>query len=376
MRFSDIVGQADAISRISRMLSGDRRPHALLFAGPAGVGRQTTAMALAAAMLCPEKTDDQLDACGQCTSCRMLASGTHPDLNLVYKELAAYHEDSQIRNRVMQEMGIEVIRRFLIAPAQQASAHGRGKVFIVREAELMSNAAQNSLLKTLEEPPAGVTILLLTQRPEMLLPTTRSRCWMVRFGYLPRDFVLEKLREAQVEGEQARFWAGLTHGSIGRALDMSRRGLYEVKRDVIEKLSALTPGGDGGLGEQLAGIVDNLAERLVSDAKGSEGPDMSKNLAIRRAAGEVMEILAAFFRDALHLRCQAQSGNAVTFEPVHEDQGEAIRRVAEKFDAETLSDIIEQISRFERLLWRNVNAKIAWDNVVVTCASGRPLRLG
>lgn len=374
-RFSEIVGQDEAIQRLARTLRGNRRPHAMLFAGPAGVGRQTVATALAAALLCHDRPDEKLDACGACTSCRMFEAGSHPDFQLVYKELAAYHDDARIRNRVMQEMGIEVVRSFLIAPAQQASAHGKGKVFIVREAELMSNAAQNALLKTLEEPPPGVTIILLTQRPDMLLPTTRSRCWLIRFGSLPHDFVVEKLLAEQLPEPEGRFWAGLTHGSIGRALDMSQRGLFKVKQEIIEKVSQLGPGGSAELGERLAAIVDDLATGLVSQSKQADGPVLAKNLATRRAAGEVLEILAEFYRDAMHLRCLAQQGRAAELRAVHADQLEAVKQVAGRYDPETLSEIIEQLSRYERLLWRNLNAKLVWDNVVVTCAAGRPLRL-
>jgi hypothetical protein len=102
---------------------------------------------------------------------------------------------------------------------------------------------------------------------------------------------------------------------------------------------------------------------------------MAKTLATRRAAGELLEILAGFYRDVLHVRCAAEAGASEAPPCIHEDQFDAIRRTARRFDTETVAEIIEQISRFERLLWRNVNAKIAWDNIVVTCASGQTLRL-
>jgi hypothetical protein len=89
----------------------------------------------------------------------------------------------------------------------------------------------------------------------------------------------------------------------------------------------------------------------------------------------VLEILAEFYRDAMHLRCLAQQDRASELRAVHADQLEAVKRVAGRYEPETLSEIIEQLSRYERLLWRNLNAKLVWDNVVVTCAAGRPLRL-
>jgi DNA polymerase-3 subunit delta' len=116
--FDQIHGQDSAIQRLGKTLTSQRQPHAFIFAGPAGVGRQTTATALAEALLC-EDPPAPAAACGRCVSCNMMQAGSHPDFQRVYKELAAYHDDPAVRNRVMQELGIEVIRRFLIAPAQQ-----------------------------------------------------------------------------------------------------------------------------------------------------------------------------------------------------------------------------------------------------------------
>ena len=99
----------------------------------------------------------------------MMAAGSHPDFQMVYKELAQYHDELSVRLRVMQDLGIDVIRSFLIYPAYRAGNRGRGKVFVVLEAELMSFPAQNALLKTLEEPPAGVRIILITSRPDSIV---------------------------------------------------------------------------------------------------------------------------------------------------------------------------------------------------------------
>lgn len=126
------------IARLQQAMAAERRPHAMLFAGPAGVGRRTTATALAKVLLCDlpaaranqgRLADLPADfplklACGTCPSCHAMDADTHVDLHLVYKELARYHEDPEVRNRVMQELGIDVIREFLIAPAGRLSGTG------------------------------------------------------------------------------------------------------------------------------------------------------------------------------------------------------------------------------------------------------------
>ena len=367
----DIVGQDAAVGRLVRAMDSLRMPHAFLFAGPRGVGRRTTAVAFARTLLCGEPVTGPAGrhACGQCHDCTMQAADSHPDFHLVYKELARYHDDIKVRGSVMQGLGIPVIKSFLIDPAYRAASRGRGKVFVVREADLMSTEAQNASLKTLEEPPPGVTIILLCQRPEQMLPTTQSRCSTVRFGPLPRDFVAGKLAEQGTAPGEADFWAGYTEGSVGRALRLAERGFYEVKREVIEQLAAMGPAGDAALGERLTAITDKLATSAVSESMQADGTSLSKALASRQAAGAMLELIASAFRDAMRLATGARGPL------VHSDQSQAVAALARGHDPTALAEIIEQLSQYERLLWRNVNAKIIWDNAVITCATAAPLRL-
>lgn len=389
VELQDIVGQDRAVGRLRQYMRGGRMPHAFLFAGPDGVGRRTTAIALAKVLLCsashvqagpqkplagPEKLPAGLEdvqagpepvACGQCEDCRMISAGSHPDFHLVYKELARYHDDARVRDRVMQGLGIDVIRKFLISPAGRAAARGRGKVFVVLEAELMSSAAQNALLKTLEEPPDGVKIILVCARPDALLPTTLSRCAMVRFGPLPKAFITEKLAAAGMDDRQAAFWAAFTDGAIGQAIDLSGKGMYDIKREFIDKLAKLPAGGDVELAQQFVKATDKLAAAAVAETKKTQGADLSKRLASRRAAGAMLALVSGAYRDALTLAtgCDRPIANA--------DQLPAVQALAERFDPGRLAEIIDSLSRFEKLLWRNVNPQLVWDNVVITCASGR-----
>ncbi|MFP4054437.1 MAG: ATP-binding protein, partial [Phycisphaerae bacterium] len=381
LELSDIVGQEPAMALLQRQLSGGRPHHALLFAGPRGVGRQTTAVALARTLLCEKPGEAGADAlfaaesagegivqaCGKCRDCRMIDSGAHPDFQVVAKELAAFHPDPQVRSRTMQELGIAVIKHFLIMPAGRSANRGRGKVFIVREAELMSNAAQDALLKTLEEPPPGVTIILLTSKPDRLLPTTLSRCCRVNFRFLPRRFVTEQLAGRGMDTAEADFWAGFTAGSLGRAIALSEAGMYATKQEIVRRL--VDPAADG-LGEFLTKVMDDLAEQSVKDSKkDAESPTLGKNLASRQGAGDMLELIASLYRDALS-RCVGSETPIV-----NSDQPDAVDSVARRFRPEQLADIIEQLSEYERLLWRNVSAKTLWENLAITASSAAPLRL-
>src|SRR4051812_25506752 len=168
--FSDIFGQDRAIERIISAYASDRLPHGLIFAGMVGVGKFTTARALAALYLCesPKKNEP----CGKCESCRLIES-THPDFHVIKKEhVRAYDKTGK---SVARDMSIHVIRAELVEPANRKPAMGRGKVFVIEQAELMNPQAQNAMLKTLEEPFGRTLIILLTDQPDCLLPTIRSR---------------------------------------------------------------------------------------------------------------------------------------------------------------------------------------------------------
>ena len=373
----DIVGQDAAMAQLQRLAGGSRRPHAFIFEGPPGVGRRSAAVGFAKLLLCetpvcrantgrlPALADEFVlrAGCGQCPCCRGIDAGTAPDLHMVYRQLARYHDDPDVRGRVMQNLGIDVIRQFVIAAAGRVPVGGRGKVFIVLEAELMSFAAQDALLKTLEEPPDGVTIILITTSGLELLPTTRSRCQTVRFGPLPLEFVAEALAREGLPPDQATYWAALTGGSIGRSKRLAGYGLYEQKRRFVDAVASPSARG-GGLGRMLLNTSDRLAKAVKSD-----DPQMAESLAKRQAAGMILALLAGAFRDAMVLAAGA-SGS-----PANADQAAAIEALARRFNVTALADILAQLARFEQLLWRNVNAKLLWDNVAVTCTSGEALKV-
>ena len=356
-------------------MAADRMGHALMFTGAHGVGRRTTAMALAATLLCakPVTTQNQgefaelddgfelTDACGQCNSCRTLQAGSNPDLTVISKEMAAFHPDPQVRSRKMQNLGIDVIKHFLIKGAYLAPSGGKGKVFIVREAELMTGAAQNALLKTLEEPPSGVTIILLCKRSEQMLPTTISRCHAVQFGPLPFDFVAESLTREEFDESEANFWAMFTNGSVGRSLSLARSEMYQVKCDMLRDIAAMGPGGDASLGERLQKVTDSQATAAVKAAKSQDKAELSKSLATRRATGTMLELIAAAFGDAISLATGSDRPLA------NADQRSVIESLAQRKTIRQLAGVIEKLSQYEQLLWRNVNSKIVWDNVVLTC---------
>jgi DNA polymerase III delta' subunit len=151
------------IQRFSRLMASGRLAHAYLLVGPKQAGKTQTARALAQLVNCENSA---LEACGECPSCRKIASGNHPDVHV-------------IGNVEMESIKIDDIR-FLLSRAQLRPYEAKCKVFIIRNIELMTPDAANALLKTLEEPAANTLMILTTSVPEDSLATIRSRCHIVK----------------------------------------------------------------------------------------------------------------------------------------------------------------------------------------------------
>ena len=207
--FEQILGQGSAIESISRAYRLDRLPHGIIFAGPVGVGKATAARALAALFLCEKPKG--LAPCGKCPSCiafhtpsRELSgdaymTNNHPDYHVIYRQLARIErEDVKAK-----DLSAGVIRDFLVAKAANKSVLGVGKVFVIEEADLMNATAQNTLLKTLEEPAGRTLIILLTDMPDSLLATIRSRCQIIRFAALDEPTVRRELEKRGIASDLA-----------------------------------------------------------------------------------------------------------------------------------------------------------------------------
>src|SRR5262245_56052937 len=207
----------------------------MIFAGPVGVGKGTTACALGGLFLCEKPR--QLTPCGKCESCRIFDAGNHPDYHVVFRQLARIEKEKV----VAKEFSVDVIRDFLVAKAANTSVGGLGKVFVVKEADLMTSAAQNAMLKTLEEPAGRALIVLLTDQPDALLPTIRSRCQLIRFGLLDEKVVSDQLRKRGIDARTASQASQFAEGSLGLSLKWIEDGVIERAAELtrmLEKLSA------------------------------------------------------------------------------------------------------------------------------------------
>lgn len=211
-------------------LAGDfaRLPHALLFAGPAGLGKHDFALRLAAALLCVQPKVE--GACGQCHSCQLLAAGTHPDLKLVMPE----------ENR--RGIVIDQIRGLGAYLALRPHTAAR-KVAILSPADGMNLNAANSLLKILEEPPLGSILLLVASQPARLPATIRSRCQRVMFQVPERALVLDWLKGKE-GGKAALPLLDEAGDAPLRALALGREGFLAKRETLLGDLDRLLAGSE------------------------------------------------------------------------------------------------------------------------------------
>ena len=219
--FSVVVGNEQLVGDIQHRVSTGRMPHAVLLCGARGTGKSLVAMATAKLLNCEAAQGGV--ACSRCASCVSLEAGTHPDTHVLGRGGG-------------QSIGVEAIRK-LLAEASLKPYRYPFKVFIIEEAGHMPPAAQNALLKTLEEPPNYAVFFLTTALEGSILPTIRSRCARYTTSAVGDDDVLRVL-ERGLPPQEAIAIAPYAKGSIGRAITMAEDAELRQMHAYVPKLLA------------------------------------------------------------------------------------------------------------------------------------------
>ncbi len=415
MSILDCKGQGKAIFRLQRARQSARVPHGYIFFGPEGVGKGLLARQWAKLLLCaqpirrslsqtdidmdsyqggthahagnardgncvgmapadmaPEEAqpgaavphspstspsarwlppgEEMEDCCDQCGDCKLVEAGTHPDLHIIDKELGRHTRKK--RSRQLINLPIDVIREYVIEPAGVCPSRGRARVFIIEQAESMSAAAQNALLKTLEEPPPSTFLILISLQPQRFLPTIHSRCQSVRFVPLAREFVREKLIGAGVAGEEAQYWADFSGGRLGVGLRLARMEMYERKCRIIERLTELNYAGALELAGDLVESAKDYAQKFLK-----ENPGYSPSDAERGGQIHWLEILTHAFSLALRIVSRPEG-----MEMQFIDQVESIEKIAARYGILGCSEAIRSTFRARRLFGANVNPTLIFES--------------
>ena len=363
--FSEVIGHPKVITVLRAMLAADRVPHAMLFAGPRGVGKFSVARIFAQAANCERLRDD---ACGECDNCRRI--GRLADLDTLVRQgletrgesadaatvervplLVETHPDVWVvvpdPVRLKNPVARPVLRVGQLRAVQRAAYFkptARRRVFIVDGAETMRADLANIFLKILEEPPETATLMLLTTNPYLLLPTIRSRCQTFLFAPLETaqvETILER-RNPKLAAADRKLAAQFAEGSAGAALELDPAEAVALRRSVLGVLAtSLEPHGSGDLFAKTAEL-----------AKGLEVPFET-----------VLEMFYSLLTDLLEL-------SAGSKEPLLRNPALAkdLVSLSRRIDPNWVTRAVDGLDELTRRLRRNINKQLGLDAVAVSLA--------
>nr|QGT51286.1 DNA polymerase III subunit delta' [uncultured Firmicutes bacterium] len=258
MRFQDIYGHEKVKNVLQTAVSTGQARHAYLFEGARGVGRLSTALAFAAALVCEQP--EGAEPCGKCKSCMMSAAQTHPDIRVITNQL---YDEGKKSVDVSVDTIRQMKREIYVKPYM-----AERKIYIVPRADTMTIAAQNSLLKVLEEPPLYCTIILIAENANAFLPTILSRVVTLRFQPLPFSLVEQALSETcaahpewEIPSETIPVKARMSGGSIGAAVELLQDKEADSLRDeTLRQVNLLLQSGQRSIYDFAAFLKQNKTD--------------------------------------------------------------------------------------------------------------------
>lgn len=342
MSFNDVIGQKRPKEILRRALRSDRLAHAILLHGPEGVGKRAMAFELAKAVNC---TNSAADPCDTCSSCRKISSLQHPDLKVLFpapaqakveEELSVLRQLARDRYKAAGlgrsvSISIEKVRE-LQRDAAYRPYEGKRKVAVILEADQMRAEAANALLKTLEEPPDYLLLILTTAKPNSLLPTILSRCQLLRLERLSAEEVEKALMDREkIALERAKIISRLSDGNLRRALQMVEEDLDEYRDVAWDLLQTALWGQD----LEALDLVDSITRQ-------------QEKVLIER----LLEIALLWLRDSL-LWGQGREDEVTNF-----DRPQEIQRLSDRFDAARVEQSVQKVESCLEMMSRNVNIQL------------------
>lgn len=314
--FSDIIGQEDIISHFQHALKVKQVSHAYIISGEKGMGKKTLANAFAKALVCEAGYGD---ACKMCRSCLQFDSGNHPDVRYVLHEKPG-------------SIGVDDVRTQITGDIMIKPYNGRYKVYIVDEAELMTPQAQNALLKSIEEPPAYAVLIFLTQSPEALLPTIRSRCILIRMKPVDSQQIRQYLmREMEIPDYRAAVCSAYAQGNLGKAITMAASEDFREMHDLMLY------------------VVKRVDEMHISDMTRAIH-DISR---YKAQIQDFLDLMAVWYRDVLTYKATQDADQII-----YQGEVKSLQKKAASSSYEGLGKIQEAISDARYRL--KANASFDW----------------
>ena len=318
MSFNNIIGQDVAIRALKNIIAKDQVRGSYLFLGPDGVGKRTTSIEFAKAINCEYKKED---ACDNCVSCNKIDAMNHPDVVTICPEGSSHSiKINKIR---------EVIYQVSLKPYE-----AKKRIFVINDAEEMTDEAQNALLKLLEEPPQNHIFILTASNIAGVFPTVLSRCRVLKFYSLSQSRIQELLKARDFEEKEVILFSHMAMGSVGRAIDFKEKNIIALREQAVNdfffRKSAL------------------LRENVLNDT-------------ISNDIEESLYMLLCWHRDLLVSKFTAEERDAL----LNIDRFEEISSYAKRFSKEKLEKDLLNIMKTIEYVRRNINPKIALFNMAV-----------
>jgi len=346
--FNQLTGNTRVKEALKRMISADRLPGALLFAGEEGVGKKLFALEVARALNCRSPKDQE--ACGVCPACVRIGKLNYPereDAEEWTQIIWTDHPDVGLVVAPKRVLRVEQMRQ-IEKEANFRPFEGKARVFLIDEADKLNDASANALLKVLEEPPRTSHLILITARPAMLLPTILSRCQMIRFAPLtPAEIETHLLQNKLADAKTASLRARAAGGSIGRALSNDMVTFTSQRKAMLGVLNALVVSSDRS---QLLRSAEQLNEAQYKDE-----------------FEERLDVLETLIRDAWMLSLGVEKERLV-----NEDLAADLEKISERMDAGRAADWILQIEDMREQLIVNINRKVTTDALFLSMAGDVP----
>jgi DNA polymerase III subunit delta' len=348
--FSELTGNTRVKEALKRMITSDRLPGALLFAGEEGVGKKRFALEVARTLNCRTPRDGE--ACGKCPSCVRTAKLNYPereDAEEWTQIIWTDHPDVGLVVAPKRVLRVEQMRQ-IEREANFRPFEGNARIFLIDEADKLNDASANALLKVLEEPPRTSHLILITSRPAMLLPTILSRCQMIRFSPLsPAEIESHLLKDKSADSRSVKLRARAAGGSIGRALANDMVTFTSQRKAMLGVLNALVMTNDRS---QLLRSAEQLNEAQYKDE-----------------FEERLDVLETLIRDAWMLSLGVADDLVVNADLLPE-----LKKLSERIDAARAGDWILQIEDLREQLLVNVNRKVTTDSLFLVMAGDVPMQ--
>lgn len=322
--FHEIIGHDDVVNHLQNAIQMGKVSHAYIFNGEVGAGKKTLASAFAMSLQCEKHGTDP---CMECDSCKRALSKNHPDI------ITITHEKPN-------SIGIEDIRIQLIDDVSIKPYTGPYKIYILNEAEKLTLQAQNALLKTIEEPPAYAVILLLTENAEILLPTIRSRCVMLKLRNIKDQLIKKYLMEQmEIPDYKADVCVAFAQGNMGRAIMLATSEHFnEIKEEAVHLLREIN--------DMDVDALEAAVKRVVS---------------YKMNITDYLDVISVWYRDVLIYKA-TKNVDQVVFS----DQLRFIKDRASKSSYEGIENILDGIEKAKARLKANVNFELTMELLLLT----------